>query len=125
MPGAWSRMANPPSCASAAGATARCTALGSNPWPSESRTRLASPGPSLCDTAAMAPRFRRLRRIDVPGVASIGLGLALAAILFAYGYGVTASKATAGGVAAAAALLAVGGAGRLYASRLGAGGGGE
>ena len=70
----------------------------------------------------MAQRFRRLRRIDAPSVASIGLGLALAGILFAYGYDVTVSKATAGGVAAAAALLAIGGAGLLYASRLGAGG---
>ncbi|HEY3195594.1 MAG TPA: hypothetical protein VGK42_10210 [Candidatus Dormibacteraeota bacterium] len=70
----------------------------------------------------MAPRFRRMRRIEAPVVASIGMGLALAAILLAYGYGVTVSKATAGGVAAAAALLAIGGAGLLYASRLGAGG---
>ena len=55
-------------------------------------------------------------------MAAIGLGAGFAALIAAYVVTVFASQATAAGVVAALALLAIAGAGLLYAWRLGAGG---
>ncbi|HEY1455391.1 MAG TPA: hypothetical protein VGG31_02760 [Candidatus Dormibacteraeota bacterium] len=59
---------------------------------------------------------------DPMRVATIGLALALLVPLGAYVFALAVTQATAGGVVAAAAALAIVGAGLLYAFGLGAGG---
>jgi hypothetical protein len=82
-------------------------------------TILAAPGPNspLCDTAGVAPLSRRLRRIEEPRMAAIGLAVAMVALLAAYGYALTATAVTADGVVAAAVLVGIAGTGLLYAWR--------
>jgi hypothetical protein len=70
----------------------------------------------------MASFWRTAGRWDPIRVAAIGLGAGFAALIAAYVVTVSASQATAAGVVAALALLAIAGAGLLYAWRLGAGG---
>ena len=65
----------------------------------------------------VAPFSRRLRRIEAPRLAAIGLTVALLAIFVAYGYALTAGPASAAGVVAAAALVGIAGIGLLYAWR--------
>jgi hypothetical protein len=65
---------------------------------------------------------RSLRRWDPIRVACVGFGLATALVLAAYVVSVATSQLMVGGVVSAASLLAIAGAGLLYAWRLGAGG---
>ena len=62
---------------------AGCTASGSSRWHN-----------SLCDTAGVAPLSRRLRRIEEPRLAALGLTVPLLLILAAYGYAMTSVSPT-------------------------------
>jgi hypothetical protein len=65
---------------------------------------------------------RQLSRWDPIRVACIGFGLATALVLAAYVVSVATSQPKVGGAVAAVSLVAIAGAGLLYAWRLGAGG---
>jgi hypothetical protein len=73
----------------------------------------------------MAPLSRSLQRLELPRAASFALGAALALILAAYVVTAVAAQPSTSGVIAAAALAGIGGAGLLYAWRLGAGSPGD
>jgi hypothetical protein len=76
----------------------------------------------VCDTAAVRQLSRGVARWDPIRIACIGFGLATALVLAAYVVSVAASQPKVGGAAAAVSLVAIAGAGLLYAWRLGAGG---
>src|SRR6266700_4595724 len=107
MVGASSRTGALPTCASAAADMGRCTASGSSPWPDS----------LVCDTALVAPLSRRLRRIEEPRMAAIGLAVVWLVVLAAYGYALAISPTTSGGALAAAAVVGIAATGLLYAWR--------
>jgi hypothetical protein len=77
---------------------------------------------SVCDTAAMAPFSRTLRRLDMLRTAAAALGVAVLLVEVAYVYGIATSQPLPGGVVSAIGLAAIAGSGLLYAWRLGTGG---
>jgi hypothetical protein len=70
----------------------------------------------------MAPLSRAFQRWDLLRLASAALGLAILIMVGAYAFDLTGSALTPAGAASAIALVAIAGAGLLYAWRLGAGG---
>jgi hypothetical protein len=75
----------------------------------------------VCDTAAVRQLSRGLSRWDPLRVACVGFGLATVLVLASYVVSVVTSQLKVGGAVSALSLLAVAGAGLLYAWRLRAG----
>src|SRR5256885_6771935 len=87
--------------------------------------RKLRPNSANCDTAAMTQLSRWLARYELVRTAAFWLTLALLAMLAAFAFASYYSKPTPGAIAAAAALIALGGAGLTYAWRAGVGGPGD